>query len=191
MKFRIIMSVLIVSFIGLVVYNRLTGPKSEDTQAKGNFGQLVGKSAPDFTLPSYNDTTVSLSSLRGKKVVLFFNEGIVCYPACWNQVAALGTDKELNNNRIATVSIVPDQRDMWVTAVKKQPDLGKETILLDTDLSASNSYGVLNLESSMHKAAKPGHTYVVLDQKGVVRYTYDDPTMGIQNDRIKKELGKI
>jgi peroxiredoxin Q/BCP len=191
MRFRIIISALILGFIGLVFYSQFTKPKTLETQSKGDFGKLIGKSAPDFTLPSYKGSPTSLSSLRGKKVVLFFNEGIVCYPACWNQVAALGTDKGLNNDQIATVSIVPDQRDEWIKAVKQQPDLGKETLLLDVGAGISKSYGVLDLESSMHKYEKPGHTYVVLDQKGVVRYTFDDPTMAIQNDRIKKELAKI
>lgn len=191
MRFRIIILVLVVGFIGLVAYSRITGPKSANEGPKDAYAHLIGKAAPDFTLPSYKGSPISLSSLLGKKVVLFFNEGIVCYPACWNQVAALGTDKELNNDQIATVSIVPDQRDEWVKAVKQQPDLGKETLLLDVGVGTSKKYGVLDLESSMHKYAKPGHTYVVIDKKGVVRYTYDDPTMGIQNDRIKKELGKI
>ena len=31
-----------------------------------------GSTAPDFTLPNQNDEMVSLSSLKGKKVVLWF-----------------------------------------------------------------------------------------------------------------------
>ena len=32
----------------------------------------AGSTAPDFTLPNQNDEMVSLSSLKGKKVVLWF-----------------------------------------------------------------------------------------------------------------------
>lgn len=191
MKFRITIAILIISFIGMAIFSRATTPSTTKSSVKNSYADLVGKPAPNFELPSYNGTTVTLSSLLGKKVVLFFNEGIVCYPACWNQIAALGTDKDLNNNQVATASIVPDQQGEWATAIKRQPDLGKETILLDSDISTSQNYGVMTLESSMHKGAKPGHTYVLIDEKGIVKYTYDDPTMGIQNDRIKQEISKL
>ena len=115
----------------------------------------------------------------------------MCYPAGWKQLAALGMDKDLNNDRVATVRIVPDQQSDWATAVKRQPDLGKETILLDSNLNTSENYGMMSLESSMHKGTKPGNTYVIVDQKGIVRYTYDDSTMGIQNDRLKQEINKL
>jgi peroxiredoxin Q/BCP len=32
----------------------------------------VGSPAPDFTLPAHTDAEVTLSSMRGKKVVLLF-----------------------------------------------------------------------------------------------------------------------
>lgn len=191
MKFKIIIAVLIVGFLGLAIYSRATSPGGTSANSDDIYKNLVGKKAPDFELPSYTGAKVSLSSLLGKKVVLFFNEGIVCYPACWNQVAALGTDKDLNNDTVATLSIVPDAGAEWVAAIQRQPDLGKETILLDSDITASKAYGVMSLSSSMHRGAKPGHTYVLVDQQGIVRYTYDDPTMGIQNDKLKQELSKI
>jgi peroxiredoxin len=40
----------------------------------------VGDKAPDFTLPSHLDKDVSLSSLRGKNVVLAF------FPQAWTPV---------------------------------------------------------------------------------------------------------
>src|SRR5665811_1925281 len=42
------------------------------------FNNLVGKNAPDFTLESYDDKKITLSSLKGKNVILFFNEGLMC-----------------------------------------------------------------------------------------------------------------
>jgi peroxiredoxin Q/BCP len=189
-KFKIIIGLLIAGFIGLVVYSQATTPPKVDL-TKDVYAKLIGKPAPDFTVADNFVLKISLKSLKGKKVVLFFNEGITCYPACWNQIAALGKDSELNNDQVTTLSIVPNRADDWDSAFTKQPELATETILYDTDLKMSKAYGVTELESSMHKDFQPGHTYIILDTDGVVRYTYDDPTMGIQNDKLKKELDKI
>lgn len=166
---------------------------SDDQGSSSNlsFTSLKGKTAPNFKLTSYDGKTYSLSQFRGKKVLLFFNEGIMCYPACWNQIAALGKDSKLNSGDSVTLSIVPDSREQWVEAVQKMPELGKETILLDPDNTVSAKYGVLNLSSSMHKGSKPGHTYIIIDKNGVIRYTYDDMNMGIHNDSLIKELSKV
>ena len=191
MRFWIILGILVLGFVGFATISRPTTPSATNDQSANTYANLVGKPAPNFILPSYNGSAIALSSLLGKKVVLFFSEGIVCYPACWNQIAALGTDQDLNNDQVTTISVVPDKASEWITAVQRQPDLGKETLLLDSDVAISRSYGTMSLASSMHRGVKPGHTYVVLDQKGIVRYTYDDPTMGIQNDKLKQELNKI
>lgn len=42
--------------------------------------QKVGMKAPDFTLPSHLDKDITLSSLRGKTVVLVF------FPLAWTPV---------------------------------------------------------------------------------------------------------
>lgn len=193
MKFKITIIALVIGFIGLIAFSRLTTPNSMSTngQSQNSYADLVGKPAPNFALQTYNGKTMSLSSLRGKTTILFFSEGILCYPACWNQIAAFGTDKDLNNDKVATLSIVPDQQSEWVSAIQRQPDLGKETLLMDSNLKMSQDYGVLNLESSMHKGEKPGHTYIIIDKNGIVRYTHDDPSMGIQNSLMKKEINTL
>jgi len=198
MKFWIIIAVIITGSVAyLTLGTANTAKKKTNTTAsqaqapQGDYATLVGKPAPDFALQSYDGRTISLKSMRGKNLVIFFSEGIGCYPACWNQIAALGTDKELNTDQIATLSIVPDAKEQWITAARRMPDLGKETLLLDPTLSVSQSYGMINLGSSMHQGSKPGHTYVVVDKNGIIRYTYDDVTMGVQNKLLKQDLAKL
>lgn len=182
----VVVSILIIGFAVLISSNGQTQPVSPVT-----LDDLVGKPGPDFSLKSYSGKSFTLSQLQGRKVVLFFNEGIICYPACWNQIAALGTDSRFNNDKVISLSIVPDGAADWQEATKKMPELSKGVILLDETKEVSGKYGMLSLESSMHKGQKPGHTYVVIDQKGIVRKTLDDPTMGIQNEELIKELNKI
>lgn len=152
---------------------------------------MVGKPAPDFTLENQAGMPFTLSSMKGKKVILFFNEGIICYPACWNQVAALGTDKSLNTDKVITASVVVDNTSDWTAAFKKMPDLNKETLLFDSSAIASAKYGMLSLDSSMHKGSKPGHTYVIVDSSGIIRYVKDDSQMGIRNSELQSEISKI
>lgn len=161
------------------------------TNSSDSLSSMVGKPAPDFSLQDQNGKLFKLSDMRGKKVVLFFNEGIMCYPACWNQMASLGADSKLNSKQVVSASIVNDQADQWTQALKKMPELGKGTILLDTDKKVSQKYGMLSLPSSMHRGSMPGHTYLVIDESGIVRYTFDDPQMGIRNGEIIKEVDKI
>ena len=154
------------------------------------FDSLLNKPAPDFTLQTYNDEKISLSSLKGKNVILFFSEGIMCYPACWNQMAEFGKDAELKSRDVTVLNIVLDSKDSWRDAVAKMPELSKATVLFDNGQVAS-SYGVLTLQSSMHRGQFPGHTYVVVDKEGVVRYLKDDQTMSIGDTGLISEIDKL
>ncbi|MBI2592315.1 redoxin domain-containing protein [Candidatus Saccharibacteria bacterium] len=193
MKFKLALLAVITVFGGAFIFvaNKSGDKTITNMSPADKLANMIGKPAPDFSLPSHNGQTFNLAQQRGKKVVLFFNEGIMCYPACWNQMASLGSDGRLNNDKVVSASIVADTKDQWVEAVKKMPELGQGTLLLDTDMAVSRQYGMLLLESSMHRGSKPGHTYVIVDEEGIVQYTSDDPQMGIRNDAIVAELSKI
>ena len=154
------------------------------------FNNLLGKSAPNFSLESYDGKTYKLSELKGKNVLLFFNEGLMCYPACWNQIAAFGKDKELAEKAVV-LNITADPKNQWVQAINKMPELQSATVVFDTDRSMSKAYGVLALESSMHRGQFPGHTYVLIDKEGVVRFTKDDVQMAVRNKELLTEVNKL
>lgn len=52
------------------------------------------------------------------------------------------------------------------------------TILADGDRAVSRAYGVLGLPSTMH-ADRPGHTFIVVDRDGMVRWKKDMADMGL------------
>lgn len=162
------------------------GPKE-----KIYFKDAVGNNAPDFELESIDGKTVQLSDYAGKNIVLFFNEGAMCYPACWNQVAELGNDPRFNTEKVIAFSIVTDTRKQWLDIVSKSPNLAKSKILFDTSRSISKAYDVLYLDSPMHPGAFPGHTYFIIDKDRMIRFTLDDPNMAIANDRLIQEIEKI
>lgn len=160
-------------------------------QEKILFSNAVGQKAPDFTLDSIEGKSMKLSDYKGKNIVLFFNEGSMCYPSCWDQMAGFGNDGRFNNDNTIVFSITPDQIDEWQKIVQKVPKLANAKILFDSTRAVSSAYDVLNLPSSMHKGSYPGHTYFIIDKDMNIRYVFDDPRMGIQNDRIAGELSKI
>lgn len=163
-------------------------PKPADS---ATFDNLLGKKAPDFTLESYDGKKYSLSGLTGKNVILFFNEGLMCYPACWNQIAAFGSDTQFNQKNTVVLNITADPKNDWKDAVNKMPELAKAIVLFDTDRTVSTAYGVLNLTSSMHRGQFPGHTYVIVDKDGIVRFARDDESMAVRNKELLAEVGKL
>jgi len=115
----------------------------------------------------------------------------MCYPSCWNQIAAFGRDEVFKRDDTIVFSIVVDTKKEWEKAVKKMPELAASTILHDTSKNVSREYGALSLASSMHKGQFPGHTYLILDKDGIVRYVFDDPKMAVRNEELKTELAKL
>lgn len=152
---------------------------------------MEGKPAPDFTLPDRDGKSYRLADLRGKTVVLFFNEGLMCYPSCWNQIAALASDPRLQGDTVLALSVVVERASEWQSAVDKMPELAPATVLFDTNAKVSRAYGMLTTASSMHYGQFPGHSYVVIDPAGTIVHAFDDPNMGIHNDALVGEVQQV
>lgn len=164
---------------------------SNQNRKLADLNALVGKPISPFSLTDKDGKIYSSEGLKGKNVVLFFNEGIMCYPACWNQIAFLSQDQRLNKDNVIAISIVVDPKQNWQKAINKMPALANSTVVFDTDTSVSKNLGMLNTASSMHFGSLPGHTYVVIDKEGIIRHVYDDPSMAIHNDQLVQEIGKL
>ena len=152
---------------------------------------FVGKPMPDIQLSDKDGKKVTAADLKGKYTVLFFNEGLMCYPACWNQIASFGSDERFNSDQIQAISVVTDSAQDWQRAISQMPQLAKATTMFDMGASASRQLGMLTTASSMHRGQLPGHTYMILDKDGVVRYVRDDPNMAIANDLLFGKIGEL
>ena len=157
----------------------------------GSLDSLIGKPLPEMRLVDKDGNVYTAESFKGKTNVLFFNEGLMCYPACWNQIASFGSDARFNNSQVQATSVLVDPSKDWQTAVAQMPELAKSKTLFDAGATVSGSLGLLTLPSSMHRGSLPGHTYIVVDKDGIVRYVFDDPSMGIANDMLAAKIAQL
>jgi peroxiredoxin Q/BCP len=164
---------------------------SSITANSNSLNALVGKPMPDIRLSDKDGKTYTTADFKGKNAVLFFNEGLMCYPACWNQIAAFGSDQRFNSGQTQAISVVVDSAADWQKAISQMPQLAKATTMFDNNANASRQLGVLNTDSSMHRGMLPGHTYIVLDKEGIVRYIFDDPNMAVANDMLSAKIAEL
>lgn len=182
--------VLAVIFIGYLLM-RSEGPKSPQAKNNVSLDDLLDKPLPVIQLADKAGNEVAIESYKGKNVVLFFSEGLMCYPACWDQIAAFGSDPRFNTDDTVALSVVADSAKDWEKAIAKMPKLAGATTLFDKGAAVSKKLGLLTLSSSMHKGSLPGHTYIVVDKQGVVRYVLDDPNMALGNELMLKAIEKF
>jgi peroxiredoxin len=181
--------VLAVVVLAVALFNT-SKTNEQKQQAVITTNDLIGKSLPEIELRDKEGQVFNPSDLKGKNVVLFFNEGLMCYPACWNQMAAFGTDPRFNSNDVAALSVITDSPQDWQKAIDKMPDLAKAVTLFDKGATSSHHLGILSMGSSMHTGQLPGHTYIMLDKQGIVRDVFDDANMGVNNDAIIQKMEK-
>lgn len=188
-RIKLLIVFLIGVVIVLLVLNSL--PKQSNNQSGSIlFQSAVGSIAPNFSLQALNGTTVTLSNYRGKNVVLFFSMGAECL-ACLNQIVALANDSRFGTNNTVVFSIVVSQKSSWAGPLQQMPALKSANILFDTNGTVSKAYDVLNLPSSMDPGVLPGHTFFLINKSGIIRWTLDDPTMSIDNNKVLAAISRI
>ena len=133
----------------------------------------VGDRAPDFTLRDQDGEQVSLSDYRGRKVLLVFYPGDFS-PVCGDQLSIYQEVKpEIEEKGVELVGISVDG---FFAHKAFQEKLGIDTTLLsdfEPKGEVARAYG-----SYVEKMGFANRTLVLIDEDGVVAWTYESPNPG-------------
>jgi peroxiredoxin Q/BCP len=150
----------------------------------------TGAPAPDFELPDQDGKPVTLSGLRGRRVVLYFYPKADT-PGCTTQACGIRDHRaDYDAAGAVVLGVSPDP----VAKVKRfhdKFDMGF-TLLADTDHKVAEAYGVW-AEKSMY-----GRTYMgnqratfILDEEGIVRHVIPKVSPKTHDDEVLAALGDL
>lgn len=142
----------------------------------------TSNTAPDFTLPTTADTTVTLSRLRGKPVLIYFNEGAGC-GACIMQMAEI--EKRRADFDALGITVLPIVMNTKADITADMTRYGVTTPFLLDDGTVSKAYGTLG--KGMH-ANLPGHSFVLIDAAGAQRWYGEYPSMWLDPTTLISEV---
>ncbi|MGX0939633.1 peroxiredoxin [Cupriavidus metallidurans] len=129
-----------------------------------------GKVAPPIHLQSTDGSSFDLRGLRGKTVLLYFQEGLTCQ-SCWDQnrdiARRFGEFRALGIDTIVTITTDP------VDLLKqKATDTGIATpVLSDPDLAVSKAYHANDY--GMMGTSRDGHTFIVVGPDDRIKWRAD------------------
>lgn len=123
----------------------------------------VGQEAPDFTLKSESLQDVTLSSLRGKPVVLFFYP-LSFSPFCTTEACAYRDDLSLFEGKGAQIFGISRDSVWTQKAFKEKEGLGY-SLLADMKGAVAQVYGCWN-----EAAGVAERLTVVIDSDGKITY---------------------
>jgi peroxiredoxin len=133
----------------------------------------VGEPAPDFTLRDQDGEDVSLSDYKGRKVMLVFYPADFS-PVCGDQLSIYQEIKpELTDKGLELLGISVD--GVWAHKAFREK-LGLDTTLLadfEPKGEVARAYG-----SYIDGAGIANRTLVLVDENGMVAWTYESPTPG-------------
>ena len=130
-----------------------------------------GSPAPDFTLPSTSGHPVTLSGLRGKRVLIAFFP-LAFTSTCTSELC--GFSQDLERFAGADTVVLPISVDSVPTLKEFKAKEGITLDLLsDFKREVSRLYGVL-LEDKFFSS----RAYVLIDREGVIRWSHEEAELG-------------
>ncbi len=143
----------------------------------------VGEEAPDFTAPTQDGTSLTLSDYRGQWVVLYFYPKDDT-PGCTTQACTLRDGyRELQAAGLAVVGVSEDDVASH-EAFADAHDL-PFPLVADPDHEVLNAYGVYG-ERSMFGNTFMGtkRTTYLIDPEGVIRHVFKRPTTDAHTSEV-------
>ncbi|HEV7299944.1 MAG TPA: TlpA disulfide reductase family protein [Tepidisphaeraceae bacterium] len=118
---------------------------------------MVGKPAPDFTLPTLDGGTVKMSELKGNVVVLDF-WATWCGPCIISLPQLNAYADESNGKAVKVIALNVGEPKQQVAKVVEDKKWNAFTVALDTNSTVAESFGVNAFPTQM-----------IVDKEGVVR----------------------
>jgi thioredoxin-dependent peroxiredoxin len=145
----------------------------------------AGDKAPNIALKNQEGTKITLASMKGKKVVLFFYPKDNT-PTCTNEACNLRDNyANLLKHNMEVIGISPDDEASHQKFVEKQHL--PYHLLADTELKTLHDYGVWG-EKSMYGRKYMGviRTTFLIDEKGKIVHIIDKVKAGDHSQQILK-----
>jgi peroxiredoxin Q/BCP len=132
----------------------------------------AGQTAPDFTLNDQDNNPVTLSDLKGKKVLIYFYPR-ASTPGCTVQAQGLrDTKAELDAHNVVVFGISPDTPKKLTNIINKQ-ELNF-TLLADEDHATCEAYNVWQLKKFMGKENMGVvRTSFLIDEVGNIEHVFN------------------
>src|SRR5712692_6653284 len=129
-----------------------------------------GATAPEIKLPATDRSTFDLAAMRGKTVLLYFQEGLTCQP-CWDQLKDIQSNID-QFHALGIDQIVSITTDPLNTLQQKVADEGFSIpVLSDPGLTVSRTYTANGY--GMMGASRDGHTFIVVGPDGLIKWRAD------------------
>ncbi len=160
--------------IGVVVVLGVVGKEGEkesgDRAPNENAStELAAGKAPAFdVVDARSGRPLTNKDYKGRKMLLFFHEGVSCQ-ACITQITALERKtKELNKRKISLLSISADPEDALKRA-GKDFNVKRTPLLADEDRTMLTDYDMLG-KGGMGHADRGGHAFMLVDSNGKIQW---------------------
>ncbi|GAB3078521.1 thioredoxin-dependent thiol peroxidase [Pedococcus soli] len=147
-----------------------------------------GDAAPDFTLPDDQGGEVSLSGLRGRKVIVYFYPAAMT-PGCTTQACDFSDNiNTLRGEGYEVLGISPDSPAKL--AKFREKDGLSITLLSDEDRAVMDAYAAFG-EKKLYGKTVEGviRSTVVVDEEGVVSHAFYNVKATGHVAKLRRDLG--